>query len=59
MVIPHSKSEVDSVKYVANFTIFIAIAESPEAGLDGTLSICVTPDYPEWNEVSLMYILNQ
>ena len=49
MTIDHDKDpmdigmdlEVDS--YEIDFTIFIAKGSPPDSGLDGTLSICVTP----------------
>ena len=40
--------------YTADVTIFIALGTPPDAGLDGTLSICVTPNTTEWKRVSLM-----
>ena len=41
-------------KSTVDLTIFLAIGKSPEKGLDGVLSICVTPLTDDWKEVSLM-----
>ena len=40
--------------YTANVTIFVALGEAPDAGLSGTLSICVTPNTDDWEMVSIM-----
>ena len=49
----------DSKVYSANFTIFVALGSPPDAGLSGTLSICVTPNNTEWKQVSLMAQLEE
>ena len=43
MKIPHNKDIHSDTSYTANVTIFVAIGTPPDAGLDGTLSVCVTP----------------
>ena len=40
--------------YSVDVTIFVALGTPPDSGLNGTLSICVTPNSPEWRMVSLM-----
>lgn len=45
--------------YEADVTIFIALGTPPDAGLSGTLSICVTPNTTNWKTVSLMAQLEE
>ena len=40
--------------FSADVTIFIALGTPPDAGLQGTLSICVTPVTTNWQSVSIM-----
>ena len=56
MKLPRDVSEKNKdTLYEVNVTIFIGIGAPPDAGLDGTLSICVTPSKNQyWNEVSVM-----
>ena len=50
--IPHDLK--GTYKSTVDMTIFVAIGTGPERGLDGVLSICVTPLTDDWKEVSLM-----
>ena len=49
MTIDHDKDprdigmDLEVTSYEIDFTIFIAKGKPPDSGLDGTLSICVTP----------------
>ena len=52
ILIPHEIGSTESE--TVDFTIFVAIGTPPEYGLDGVLSICVTPLTYDWYEVSLM-----
>ena len=45
--------------YKANFTIFVAIGIPPDNGLQGTLSVCVTPSNSAWASVSLLARLEE
>ena len=56
--IPHSTKD-SGASYIANFTIFVAIGESPQNGLNGFLSVCVTPDFGDWRQSSLMHVLQE
>lgn len=40
-------------------TFFVALGVSPDAGLDGVLSICITPQTDQWSEVSLMHAIEE
>ena len=60
MKIDHSKDPVDiglspeTRIYDVDLTIFVVNGTSVDNGLDGTLSICVTPATGDWLKVSLM-----
>ena len=54
--IPHSLLELTSY-YMADFTIFVVISDSPNHGLDGILSVCVTPQTGDWLQSSLILVL--
>ena len=49
----------ESKSYTVNVTIFIALGTPPDTGLDGTLSICVTPNTDNWKSVSFMAQLEE
>ena len=40
--------ETTTKNYNVDVTIFIALGEPPDTGLNGTLSICVTPNTSTW-----------
>ena len=44
----------DCTDYKIDLTIFVVKGTSVDSGLDGTLSICVTPSSGDWLKVSLM-----
>lgn len=50
--IPHHRALTDYTE--VDLTIFVAIGFAPESGLDGILSISVTPSTDDWYLVSLM-----
>ena len=53
ILIPHSRDSTATT--IVDFTIFVAIGDyPPENGLDGVLSICVTPLTYDWAEISLL-----
>lgn len=47
--------DTSTTNYSANITIFVAITDNPpDAGLDGTLGVSVTPIEETWLEVSIL-----
>lgn len=54
MVIPKLYGVTDEANYVTvDVTIFVAIGNPADTGLDGTLSVCVVPSTPNWSKVSI------
>ena len=52
ILIPHAANSTRNT--TVDFTIFLAIGTPPDHGLDGMLSVCVTPLTWDWYQVSLM-----
>ena len=51
-----NSSDPDSASYETNITIFVALSDTPpDAGLNGTISVCVTPDQEGWRQTSLVH----
>ena len=60
MTIPKLIGVTDEANfYVINVTIFVALSPPADAGLDGTLSLCVVPDTTKWRSLSLFWQLDE
>lgn len=60
MTVPTDLNNLSEKNYTADLTIFVAITDlPPDSGLQGTLSVAVTPELPGWKAVSLLYQLEQ
>ena len=56
MLIPEAIG-YSTVSHNVDVVIFIAIGDSPDSGLRGTLGLCISPQTTDWKEVSLMAAL--
>ena len=53
ITIPKITGDTDDSNYhQLNVTIFVALGDAPDAGLDGTLSLTMLPDSGSWSYVS-------
>ena len=52
MTIPRTTEYIEI--YTFNVTIFLAIGNPPDAGLNGTLSVCLTPSSDDWDRLSVL-----
>lgn len=44
---------------MTDLTIFVAFGNPADAGLDGTLSVCILPETGDWVDVSIMQKLEK
>ena len=51
MTIPKTTGDTEDTHQL-NVTIFVALGDAPDAGLDGTLSLMMLPDSGSWSNVS-------
>lgn len=54
MLIMRDAYAYNGKNYTANVTIFVALGDSADAGLDGTLALAVAPVTDDWQSVSVM-----